>query len=122
MHKIDEDLIHEMTRRLVKEFQPQQVILFGSYAWGRPDKYSDVDLMVIITDSDMSDYDRAVRGRRCLRDLDASKDVLVRTRAEFDFFRGVKASLEHRIFERGKVLYDRGETSVSSKLDDKSSA
>ncbi len=65
--------------------------------------------MVIVADSEVSNYDRAVRGRRCLRDLDAPKDILVRTRSEFDSFRAVRASLEHRIFERGKVLYERGD-------------
>ena len=108
MKRIDEDLIQEMTRRLVREFQPQKVILFGSHAWGQPDQNSDADFMVIVADSEMSDYDRAVRGRLCLRDLDAPKDTLVRTLAEFDFFREVRASLEYRIFERGKVLYERG--------------
>ena len=98
------------------------MILFGSYAWGQPDQNSDVDFMVIVADSEMSDYERAVRGRRCLRDLDAPKDIRVRTRAEFDFFREVRASLEYRIFQREKVLYERGETSVSAKLDDQGPA
>lgn len=122
MITVDEALMQEMTRRLVREFGPEQVILFGSHAWGNPDQDSDVDLMVIVTDSNVSDYERAVRGRRCLRDLDAPKDILVRTRAEFDFFRGVRASLEHRISERGRVLYERGQTSVGAKLGDQSAA
>jgi uncharacterized protein len=120
MRKVDDDLIQEMTQRLVREFRPEQVILFGSHAWGNPD--ADVDLMVIVAESDLSDYERAIRGRRCLRDLDAAKDILIRTRAEFDFFRGVRASLEHRILERGKVLYERGKTSAGDELDHQSPA
>jgi predicted nucleotidyltransferase len=34
----------EIVRRLVNEFQPEAVYLFGSYAWGKPDKESDLDL------------------------------------------------------------------------------
>jgi uncharacterized protein len=122
MNTIDEDLIREITQRLVREFRPEQVILFGSHAWGSPNQFSDLDLLVIVSESNLSDYERAIRGRRCLRDLHAPKDILVRTRAEFDFFRGVRASLEHRIFERGKVLYERGETPIGDELGDQSAA
>src|ERR1039457_5517341 len=34
-------------RVLVEQFHPQQVILFGSYAYGQPDDHSDVDLLVV---------------------------------------------------------------------------
>lgn len=107
MKTVTNDLLQEMTRRLVEQFQPEQVILFGSHAWGMPDQDSDVDLMVIVTQSDLSDYERAVLGHRCLSGLDVPKDVIVKTRAEFDFFREVRASLEHRIAKQGKVLYER---------------
>ena len=33
---------------LVEKFHPQQVILFGSYAYGKPDHDSDVDLLVVM--------------------------------------------------------------------------
>ncbi len=33
---------------IVREFAPLQVILFGSYAYGTPTEYSDVDLLVVI--------------------------------------------------------------------------
>jgi predicted nucleotidyltransferase len=41
----------QVTTLLVDRFQPEQVLLFGSHAWGTPDQYSDVDLMVIISHS-----------------------------------------------------------------------
>ena len=46
MKIVSDELLHEMTRRLVAEFQPEQVILFGSHAWGTPNEDSDVDLLV----------------------------------------------------------------------------
>jgi predicted nucleotidyltransferase len=60
LRTINEDLLQEITRRLVELFQPEQVILFGSYVWGTPTADSDVDVMVIVTQSDLSDYERAV--------------------------------------------------------------
>jgi hypothetical protein len=37
---ISDTLLDELTQKLVPEFQPEQVILFGSHAWGTPDKSS----------------------------------------------------------------------------------
>jgi predicted nucleotidyltransferase len=34
-------------RVLVDRFAPEQVILFGSYAYGDPDAHSDVDLLIV---------------------------------------------------------------------------
>jgi predicted nucleotidyltransferase len=107
MRTVDEHLLQEITRRLVELFHPEQVILFGSYAWGTPTAGSDVDVMVIVTESNLSDYQRALLARRCLSGLDIAKDVIVRTRAEFDFLRDVRASLEYKIARQGRVLYDR---------------
>jgi len=104
---VNDNLLHEITRRLIEQFQPEQIILFGSQVWGVPISGSDIDLMVIVSQSDLSEYERSVLGHQCLSGLDIAKDVIVKTRAEFDFLRDVPASLEHRIAHQGKVLYDR---------------
>jgi len=100
-----ETVLKEMTRRLVAEFQPRQVILFGSHAWGHPHEDSDVDLLVIVQDSDKSPLERGLQARRCLRDLHMPKDILVETQAEVDWASRVYASLESEILERGIRLY-----------------
>lgn len=46
VHKIADKLLPYL-RVLVEQFRPQQVILFGSYAYGHPDEHSDVDLLVV---------------------------------------------------------------------------
>ena len=107
MAKIDEALLSEMTSRLVKTFQPEQIILFGSYAWGTPTEDSDVDLFVIVKESGLSPARRAAQAHRCLQGLGIAKDILVRTQAEADKYRYVHASLECRIFENGRMLYER---------------
>jgi hypothetical protein len=116
MQAVSDDVLQEATRRLVELFHPEQIILFGSQAWGTPTTNSDIDLMVIVTQSDLSDYERALLGHRCLGGLNIAKDVIVKTRAEFDFFRNVRASLEHRIAHQGKVLYDRRQGATRPEL------
>lgn len=122
MKTISDHLMREMTRRLVEQFRPEQIILFGSHAWGTPTPDSDVDLLVIVTQSDLSDYERAVLGHRCLSGLDVPKDVLVKTRAEFDLFRPVRASLEYKIAAQGRLLYDRSQTTTGAELVQQSAA
>jgi predicted nucleotidyltransferase len=40
-------MLQNMTRRIVEEFQPEKIILFGSYAYGQPEFHSDIDLLVV---------------------------------------------------------------------------
>ena len=98
-------LLPEITRRLVAEFQPRRIYLFGSHAWGVPNEDSDVDLFVIVPESDQSPLERGLQARLCLRDLPVAKDILVQTQAEVDWATRVYASLESEILERGVRLY-----------------
>jgi len=45
---VDEKSIAELSARIVREFQPERIILFGSYAYGQPRADSDVDLLVLL--------------------------------------------------------------------------
>ena len=44
--------IREIVQQIVKRFRPQKVILFGSYAHGKPTQDSDVDLLVVMETSE----------------------------------------------------------------------
>ena len=97
----------EVVRRLVDEFHPEAIYLFGSHAWGKPTADSDMDLLVIISKSRQKPIQRAVRAQRSLRGVKAAVDVLVKTRKEFERYASVKASLEAQITREGKLLYGR---------------
>ncbi|MGI8856520.1 MAG: nucleotidyltransferase domain-containing protein [Thermomicrobiales bacterium] len=106
MKTLDTDLLAEMTRRLVDEFHPEQIILFGSHAWGTPNEDSDIDLFVIVSESDETLHQRIVRAYRALRDVRTEPtDIIVKTRAEANKYRDVHASLTCQIFEQGMILY-----------------
>jgi predicted nucleotidyltransferase len=45
---VSRDDIQRFVDQIVERFRPAQVILFGSYAYGKPDSDSDVDLMVVM--------------------------------------------------------------------------
>jgi len=105
MKSLDPQMLSTATQRLVAEFQPEEVWLFGSHAWGTPHDDSDVDLMVIVRESGERPIRRMQRAHRCLGDLDVSKDVFVQTREEFDRYKDLRASIQHDILRRGRKLY-----------------
>lgn len=107
MRTIPSKLHKEVVRRLVDEFHPEAIFLFGSHAWGKPNDGSDIDLLVIVAKSRQKPIKRAVRAQRSLRGIKAAVDVLVKTRKEFERYTSVKASLEAQITREGKLLYGR---------------
>jgi predicted nucleotidyltransferase len=97
--------LEQAVERLKSEFQPEQIWLFGSRAWGTPTEDSDVDLMVILPTSDERPIRRMQRAQRCLRGIGFATDVPVNIRSQFDRCRRLTTSLSHKIFEQGRKLY-----------------
>ncbi len=91
---------------LIRQIQPEKVILFGSYAYGNPTPDSDVDLL-IIWDTDKPRRERVVAASLALYPRLFPVDLLVKTPQE------IEAELPHNFFLReilakGVVLYERG--------------
>ena len=105
MKTLDNDLLETVKQRLVAEFQPEQIWLFGSHAWGTPTNDSDVDLMVILPQSDERPIRRDQRAQSCLGRLPIAADVLVRTRGEVNRYKHLCASLFHQVMNQGRKLY-----------------
>ena len=105
MKTLDADLLQTATQRLVAEFHPEQIWLFGSHAWGTPGPESDIDLMVIVPQSAERPIRRDQRAQRCLGRLFISADVLVRSRHEINRVREVPGSLTHEVLHKGRKVY-----------------
>jgi predicted nucleotidyltransferase len=116
MQTIPTTLLDEVVERLVDEFSPDRIILFGSHAWGRPHEDSDLDLLVLVSESDERPHRRASRAHRCLRGIAAPMDLVVKTRGELERFASDPTSLEAEILERGIVIYGRDEAGTGAKL------
>ncbi|HUS90700.1 MAG TPA: nucleotidyltransferase domain-containing protein [Phycisphaerae bacterium] len=95
-----------MADRLVAEFRPCRVYLFGSYAWGEPSEDSDIDVMVVVDEMPESPTRMARRAYRRLRGLSHfPTDILFRRTASFDRQAEDPATLEHEIARRGELLH-----------------
>ena len=100
-------VIEEMVRRIVARFNPEKVILFGSYARGTAGTDSDVDLLVVMRVMG-SKRKTQLRIRTALHDILLPKDVIVSDVAEFDWRKDVVGTIEWPAAHEGKVLYAKG--------------
>lgn len=92
--------------KIKSHFNPEKIILFGSYAHGHPTVNSDIDLMVVM-DTEMEPYERALPIRKVLKYLGMPKDVIVRTPQEFERFRDIVGTIIYTAAHKGKVIYER---------------
>jgi uncharacterized protein len=104
---ITPEIIEEVKKRLIAVYDPEAIYLFGSYAWGRPDDESDLDLLVVVRDSDEKSHKRCIPGIHALWGLGIAKDLLVYTQEEFDARVTDQTTLVYEVKKTGKVLYAR---------------
>ncbi|MDI6792970.1 MAG: nucleotidyltransferase domain-containing protein [bacterium] len=97
--------INEITEKVVKNFDPQKIILFGSYASGMPTEESDLDLL-IIKDSDLSSRFQNRKVRNILSNLKVPVDVVVKTAKEFETYKDIIGTIVYPANKFGKVVYE----------------
>lgn len=102
---VAEQILHSIARRLVRQFSPTRIILFGSQSRGTADSHSDVDLLVICPIAGPR-RDLMVAMDRALAGLGIARDVIVLTPAEFERDRHIPGTMARPAFLEGRVLYD----------------
>ena len=101
---MNSEFISMMTARIVREFDPLQIILFGSQARGDADPDSDIDLLVVF--SELTDKRKtAVDITRALADLPVAKDIIVSTPEELERGRTRIGSVLRYAQQEGKILW-----------------
>ncbi|MBM4043597.1 MAG: nucleotidyltransferase domain-containing protein [Planctomycetes bacterium] len=98
--------VEAILAKLLAEYRPQKVILFGSCAYGQPQPQSDIDLL-IIKDTDERFIDRWVTVRRILSDPKRrfALETLVLTPQEVAERLAVGDQFIAEILEKGELLY-----------------
>jgi len=108
---MNNEFISIMTDRIVREFDPLQIILFGSQARGDADGHSDIDILVVF--AELSDKRKtALDIMRALSDLPVAKDILVSTPEELERHRTRIGSVLRYAQQEGKVLWKNWNTAV----------
>jgi predicted nucleotidyltransferase len=98
--------IRAVAERIAEKFQPEKIILFGSYACGRPKPESDVDLLVIMNTS-LRPRQQRLEISRALSPRPFPMDIIVRTPAELKERIAMGDVFLREIITRGMVIYER---------------
>jgi len=104
--EISQEQISMITSKLINVYNPDEMYLFGSYAWGAPDKDSDIDICVFLTNANFDKAERIRVGLRALRGIRIPVDILVYTWKEIEENRNHPSSLFYKILNNGVKLYE----------------
>ena len=100
-----EENIQAYARSIAQEFNPEQIILFGSHARGDASSDSDVDLLVILPRHGKERHEQTAEiYRRCHSNFPV--DVIVRTRNEFQESQSKNDWFMQDIAREGKILHE----------------
>lgn len=96
--------IQKLCEQIARDFRPERIILFGSYARGTPTPDSDVDLLVIMP----FEGRHTQQAIRVLNKLNALMpiDLLVRTPEQVRERVAMGDFFMREILEQGKVMYE----------------
>ena len=94
--------------------QPEKIILFGSYAYGEPTDWSDLDILVVTSDNIIptSFYEKSKIYLRVSSAISEIKkvfpvDLIVHTKAMHQKFIELNSLFAREVLTNGKVLYER---------------
>ena len=105
-HRISMRAIRSLARRIAEEFQPEKIILFGSYAYGKPEPESDVDLLVVM-DTPLRARQQRLEISRALSPRPFPLDIIIQTPQQMKERLAMGDPFLLEITNRGKVLYER---------------
>ena len=103
--KVSREEIKKFIEEIVKKFQPEKIILFGSYGYGRPDEESDVDLFVIMNTKKSSIAQEVEIRMEIERNFPL--DLIVMTPEETEKRIKQGDTFIQTILEKGEVLYEK---------------
>ena len=101
------EIIPEMTDRIIRDFHPVRIILFGSHARGDAHDESDVDLLVVLQEAE-DKRKAAIQIRRAVADLPVFKDIIVTTPDEIARRGNLVGTVLRSALREGRVIYERG--------------
>ena len=105
---VDSNKINDIVNRIATKFNPEKIILFGSYASNSQNDDSDLDLL-IIQDTDQPIQTRGFDIRMSLIGTMIPFDILIYTNSEFEKEKDNSFSFLNSAMRNSKVLYERAD-------------
>ena len=105
-HAIDLTPAWALIERVLREWEPERIQLFGSRARGDASRDSDWDLLVVVPEASPASADPLVPWR-LRRDTGVRADVVVYSSRDFESERSVPNTLAYEAASAGVALYER---------------
>ena len=102
--RIPQLAIQNVVEQIVLHFNPQKIILFGSYAWGKPTESSDVDLF-IVQKSDETKRVRQISLKKKLFGSGVPMDIIIYTPEELEKRINIRDVFVRKVLRDGKLIY-----------------
>lgn len=99
-------LLKEITAKITNHLDAEKIILFGSYAYGKPKKNSDLDLFIIMESNERT-ANRRIKVSQLFWDREMPMDFIVKTPSEIKQRLAIGDPFIKKILEKGKLLYER---------------
>lgn len=98
--------IRALAKHITEKFNPEQIVLFGSHAYGKPTAWSDVDLLVVMN-TPKGEMEAILEIANSLPDLAFRVDIIVRSREVLEKRKKLGDWFLREITTNGKMLYER---------------
>jgi predicted nucleotidyltransferase len=99
--------IRAIAKHIAEKFDPEQIILFGSHAYGKPTAWSDVDLLMVMDTHKGEEFQKSLEIRNSLPSLKFGLDVVVRSRRSIERRKKLGDWFLVDVTEKGIILYER---------------
>jgi uncharacterized protein len=103
---ITTETIEGVVQAIVQNFHPRKVVMFGSYAGGKPTPDSDLDLLVVMESDQPLRYKRSVPLHMLFRPKPCPMDILVYTPEEVAYWKGTVNHVVTEALKSGRVMYE----------------
>lgn len=101
--------LEEITQRIIQQYSPERIILFGSYNLTTADRAGDIDLF-IIKDTEKTPIERRIEVEKILCDRSLPLDIVVYSPAEVRYLFSIGSPFIEEVLEKGRLLYMRKAT------------
>jgi uncharacterized protein len=105
--------IQKVAGNIARQFRPDRIMLFGSYAYGRPTSDSDVDLLILMPEK-KNPRDQGILIRQKI-EFSFPVDLLIRSPADFKRRIAQGDYFLKEIQEKGKILYEAPDARMGGK-------
>ncbi|MCD4818169.1 MAG: nucleotidyltransferase domain-containing protein [Candidatus Cloacimonetes bacterium] len=104
--KNDIDIIK---KTILKEIEPYQIVLFGSYATGKQNDESDIDLMILMKEkiTRKNKLDILFRIEKRFLKLKYDIDIILKNWAEFNKYKKYIGTINYDVSREGKIIWTK---------------